>query len=92
MDDPMIQNNNPLEESKESLSDVKKKLETGVEIKSDNLKEIRVRNLTQARDSLNNSGTGAVGNPEAKKDIPADFFLKQKGFTSSNIEPKGGGL
>lgn len=116
--DNITQNNNPhlggrAEENdnleKESLSDIKKKLETGEDIKSDNLKEIQARNLAQTRDALNNGrsdtiinveqgkgviniNTGSVGNSESKKNIPADFFLKQKGFSSSNIQHKGGRL
>jgi len=110
MDNSTPPNSEPLEENeKESLSDIKKKLETGQEINTNNLKEAQARNLAQTRDLLNNGksdtiinveqgkgviniNTGSVNNPEAKKGIPTDFFLKQRGFSSSNIQHKGGRL
>jgi len=98
-------------ESQESLSAVKKKLETGGEIPADGLKEIKARNLAQIRDTLNNDNVGTVINvkqgqgvvnintgtvnnleTQAKKSIPTDFFLKQKGLTSSKVPYKGGRL
>jgi len=46
----------------ESLSSVKKKLETGQEVPTDNLKEIKAQNLAQMRDTVQNENVGNVIN------------------------------
>jgi len=93
----------------ESLSAVKKKLETGQDVPTDSVKEIKARNLAQMRDTLRNENvdtvinvkqgqgtininTGTVNNTETKKSIPTEFFLKQKGLSSSKVPYKGGRL
>jgi len=112
MDLPIKRNSSLVPEeskSQESLSSVKRKLETGGELPTDNIKEIKARNLAQMRDTLNNENvdtvinvkqdqgtininTGTVNNTEVKKSIPTDFFLKQRGLSSSKLPYKGGRL
>jgi len=97
-------------QSQENLSSVKKKLETGQEIPTESIKEMKARNLSRIRDTLNNDNvgtvinvkqgqgvvninTGTVNNTEmVKKSIPTDFFLKQRGLSSSKVPFKGGRL
>jgi len=113
MDTPISQknkaeesNNQPKE--KESLASIKKRLETGEDITTNSIEEVRARNLSQTRDAFQspsdtvinvrqgkgviNINTGMVRDAETKKNIPTDFFLKQRGFSSSNIAHKGGRL
>jgi len=106
---PPASSENDNQKSKESLAKLRKRLETGQDISPDSIKELRARNLSQMRDTLQNpaSGTvinveqgkgvinintGSVDNPETNKKIDTDFFSKQRGFSSSNIEHKGGRL
>lgn len=113
MDIPTPNQNNTEEEynqeKKESLSEIKKRLETGSDIGTDSIKEAKAQNLSQTRDILQNPSagtiinvkqgkgvvninTGTVDNNQAKKNIPSDFFIKQRGFSSSGVQYKGGRL
>jgi hypothetical protein len=50
-----------------------------------------VINVKQGQGTVN-INTGTVNNTEVKKSIPAEFFLKQKAFTTSKVPFKGGRL
>lgn len=56
-------------QSEESLTDVKKKLETGEAISSDKMKEIKARNLASMRDSLQNPSIGTIINVEQGRGV-----------------------
>lgn len=72
---PNTQNNLPQEkngsepENKESLSDVKKKLETGQAIAPDTIKEAQASNLAHTRDLLQNPASGTVINVKQGKGV-----------------------
>lgn len=61
MDIPSPQNKERFD-NKESLSDIKKKLDTGQAIQKDPIKEIQSRSLSRSRDILNATGGSTIIN------------------------------
>lgn len=61
MDIPSPQNKERFD-NKESLSDIKKKLDTGQAVQKDSIKEIQSRSLSQSRDILNATGGSTIIN------------------------------
>jgi|GEM_PF-1688486 len=91
------------------LANLAKKLQSGEEIHSENIKELAKYNIGQTRDRLQSFSDQTIGDSvQAKwdklgdlhgenkilgnKKIDTNFFLRQKGFSSSNIKHNGGRL